>query len=116
MGCLDNTPPYSHHIICTGKGTHRRVEFRPTFSKGYPASDVEVAELLGDQIDPPGQDRWELYGHWRERGGTDLKASYRFACKYCGRDTQLGAAKLVVLLEGFNDAGRGEVDISALPF
>jgi hypothetical protein len=116
MGCLDDTPPYSHQVICTGKGRHRRVEFRPTFSKGH-LVDAEMAELLGDSTTGlPFEGRPELYGHWREGIGTELKDAYRFTCKYCGRDTQLSAAKLVALLEGFNDAGQGEVDISALPF
>jgi hypothetical protein len=119
MGCLDNKPPYTCEIYCTGKGTHRYVEFRPIFSKGR---DIATdAELLGDHKGPrlEGPDRWKLHGQWREgsRGFThELKPSYRFKCKYCGRDTQLTAAKLVEILDPVNDAGWYRVDISQLPY
>ncbi len=117
MGCHDNKPPYELQIVCTGKGTHRFVEFHHRFSKGC---DIATgAELLGDHKGPrlEGPDRWKLYGQWRERSySQELKPSYRFTCKYCGRDTQLSAAKLIELLDVCNDAGWYRVDISQLPF
>jgi hypothetical protein len=117
VGCLDNKPPYSCEFVCTGKDTHRYVEFRRRFTK---ATDIAThEELLGDPQTPhlEGPYRWKLHGRWLEASYTrELKDSYRFTCKYCHRDTQLSKATLVELLDAVNDAGWYRVDISKLPF
>lgn len=108
-------------VVCTGKGTHREVEFEPYFT--YTAGRREVrlkvnplrtnGRFLVEDDEYPAV--WRP-GEWRSGGTSPLADGYEWKCKRCRRNPKLSRATLVRLLDGLKESGESLLDVSHLPF
>jgi hypothetical protein len=103
-------------VVCTGKGTHREVEFKPHFTDGRLVPGEHVCWQPFPEWREGSNTRWSRGGALRVIGPIPLKSSYKFKCKCCPRNEQLSRATLVRLLDGVRESGESLLDVSQLLF